>query len=328
MIIYDAQTTKSTLVSVIITSYNQASTIAKTLDSVLNQKTNYTYEIIIGDDCSTDNSREICLQYSEKYPHIIKPIFHKKNMGVGGNFATCSRAAEGKYIAICAADDFWHNRRKLQLQVDFMEENLKFGLLYTDYNKLNVSNDKLVENYLKKSGISIYQGTGLINEIFTGKVPILTLTVMFRKILFDKYIPVDDYIKFRFSLEDWPTWLILSKYTSIGYLPVSTATYLFGHESITNPISYEKIEKRLENEHIMFKYLCDMFPSELKYNEIDYRIYMYGIYLNLAYKKIDYLAAKKYASVLIDLKASNRKIKMTRTYFGFHLFASLKYIKK
>src|SRR5205823_1701392 len=117
------------------------------------------------------------------------------------------------------------------------------------------------------SGRKCLEGGGLMKEIFKGKVPMLTLTVFFRKELFDKYVPGDDFIKNKFSLEDWPTWLILSKYSKIKYLPVSTATYRRGHDSISNPLQYEKIEKRFKTEHVMYKYLCDRYPDDLVYDE-------------------------------------------------------------
>ena len=151
---------------------------------------------------------------------------------------------------------------------------------------------------------------------------------MLRKELFDKYIPVDDYIKYRFPLEDWPTWLILSKYTKLGYLPISTATYRYGHESISNPKRYEHIQKRFKAEQFMYKYLCDMFPEDLLYDKKGYEIYVTGILLNLAIQKFDFQAASKYSIKLKALGANRIKVKVSQFRISFYMFALIKSIKK
>jgi len=315
-------------VSVIVTSYNQVHTITHTLDSILTQKCRFTFEIIIGDDCSTDGTLDIICEYHERYPGIIKPIFHKENIGIASNFANCVKQAKGEYIAICAADDFWHNPDKLHLQIDFFKTHPDYGLLYTDYNKLNIETGKTIKDYLKTSHIKIYEGAGLINAFFIGKVPALTLTVMFRKELFDIYVPAEDYIKYRFPLEDWPTWLILSKHTKIGYLPFSTGTYRYGHESISHPLRYEVIQQRFSREKTMYKYLCDMFPDDLFYNELVYDRYVNNILLSLAYKKSDFNSATKYVNQLKELGSDNLRIRMAQNLVFFHIFSFLKRIKQ
>jgi hypothetical protein len=212
--------------------------------------------------------------------------------------------------------------------VDYLDKKQDYGLVYTDYNKLNVITNKTIKNYLEKSNKKIFEGSGLINNFFKGEVPALTLTVMFRKILFDKYVPAEDYVKYHFPSEDWITWLIISKYSKIGYLHVSTATYRYGHESLSNILQYEQIEKRYEKEHFMYKYLCDMFPDDLFYNELVYDRYVNNILLNLAYKKSDFNSATKYANQLKELGSDNFRIKMAQNLAFFHIFSFLKRIKR
>lgn len=315
------------LVSVIVTAFNQGATISQTLDSIIVQKCSFGFEIIIGDDFSQDGTREICSKYETDHPGTITTVRHTENRGVAANFVSCMSLAKGKYIAICAADDFWHNPYKLQLQVDYLEYHSECGLLYTDYDKLNIRNGKLHKNHLKLSKKNIYEGKNLISSIFEGRVPILTLTVMFRKELFDRYIPVNDYIKNRFPLEDWPTWIILSKHTGIGYLQVSTGTYRFGHESISNLLTYEKIESRFIKEQIMYKYLCDMFPEELHYNHTGFQCYKNNILLNLAYNLSDFKKAKLYSKRLNEFGYKSMKTTMTNNLVLFYTLAILKKIK-
>ncbi len=317
----------SPLVSVIVTSFNQSKTIEQALDSILSQKCNFPFEIIIGDDFSTDKSQIICKKYQQNYPNIF-PIFQQENVGVAANFALSVMHAKGKYIAVCAGDDFWHNPDKMQMQVDFLENHPDYGLIYSDYDKFNIKNNKILKNFLATSHKKIYQGAGLIGLFFDGKVPALTVTVMFRKELFDKYVPANDYIKYRFTIEDWPTWLILSKYSKIKYLPVSTGTYRYGHESISNPLDYEKIIIRYEKEHFMYKYLCNYLPDDLQYSEPRFLIQENKILLNLAYKKFDYRNAKKFSRKMVKLGSKDLKVHFAQFWATFMFFAYMKYIRQ
>jgi len=313
--------------SVIILSYNSSKTIAEAIDSVLNQVTEYPFEIIIGDDCSTDNSREICLKYKERYPDKIRLFFHENNMGLVRNWLTLIKEAKGKYITNCAGDDYWHNSNKLQIQVSYLEARPDYALLYTDYDIFNEKTGKLIKNYLTYSGKKCLEGEGLIKKVYQGKVPIAAVTVCFRKDVFDKYIPVQDYISLRFPIEDWPTWLIFSKYCKIGYLSQSTATYRKGHESHSNPLQYEKIEKRFKLEQIMYEYVSKMFPEDLNYDEKNYQNYINSLLLNLSFRKNDYESALKYSGRLLDNDFKNRKVIMARNKIFFRIFVLLQKAK-
>jgi len=77
------------LVSVIIPSYNRKATVGQTMDSILSQKCNFDFEIVIGDDCSTDGVRELLLEYQKNHPDIFKLIFHETNVGLAANWASC-----------------------------------------------------------------------------------------------------------------------------------------------------------------------------------------------------------------------------------------------
>lgn len=313
-------------ISVIVTSYNQAETLSETLDHILSQHTQYSYEILIGDDCSTDNTKDICAKYSRAYPDVIRAFHYSKNGGVATNFVLTIREAKGEYIALCAADDYWHNPRKLQVQMDYFQAHPECGFVYTDYNKLHIGTNKISENYLQTSRTPIYEGFGLIKTVFAGQFPALTLTVMFKKELFDRYIPWEDYIHYRFTLEDWPTWLIFSKYTNIGYMAESTATYRYGHESISNPKSYEKIVSRFTNEKFMYEYLCKMFPEDIHYNEQVYDDYVTGLLLELAYKRNDFIKAKEYS---LQIKGNYKSIKqkMALNFITFNAYRLIRKLK-
>lgn len=285
------------LVTIIVTAYNQADVLPNALNSILNQKCDFDYEILIGDDCSTDNTRDICNKYMESYPDKIRTIHYETNGGIAKNFVLTLTQARGKYISNCASDDFWHNENKLQLQVDFLKNNPDTGLIYTEYDQLTVNTGKITKNWIKSSQLTPYQGFGITKLIFEGKVPIATVTVMFVKELFDKYIPYEDYIKYNFPVEDWPTWLFLSKHTKIGFIAESTSTYCVLEESVSHTKKYENVISRFTRDKVMYKYLCEKLPEDLNFDEDKYDKYVNSILLKLAFKKQDYKNAKKYGKV-------------------------------
>lgn len=308
--------------SVIITSFNQQSTISRAIESIISQNVDFDFEIIIGDDCSSDNTKLICEEYQHKYSGLIKVIIQPENLGVGANWASCVKVAKGEFIFTCAADDFWHNRNKMRVQVEYMNLNIESGLVYTDYHVLNSETGKLSRNKLQNSNINCLTGFNLMKFVFSGNVPILTLTTCFRKALFDKYVPVDDYINLRFPLEDWPTWLILSKYTSINFIPISTATYTKGHDSISNPLFIKKAILKFEKEHIMYKYLCGLFPEDLHYDASSYFIYSSTNLLRLSYILGDYSYAKLYSNELVNNNHKSIFTFMSSNLFLFHFMST------
>lgn len=113
------------MVSISCVAYNHGAYIAQSLDSYLMQKTKFKFEILVYDDVSTDNTREIIREYAEKYPDIIKPYFPEENQYSQGKYNVEGffnyPRAKGKYTAMCDGDDYWTDEHKLQMQVDYME---------------------------------------------------------------------------------------------------------------------------------------------------------------------------------------------------------------
>jgi glycosyltransferase involved in cell wall biosynthesis len=111
------------LVSVAVISYNHEKFINQALDSILAQKVDFKYEIIIGDDCSTDRTPEIISEYEKKYPGLIKRVYREKNVGPTKNLYEVFHQCKGKYIAQLEGDDFWSDELKLKKQINFLEVN-------------------------------------------------------------------------------------------------------------------------------------------------------------------------------------------------------------
>ena len=116
------------LVSVCVITFNHEKYIEQAIKSILSQETNFPIELVIGDDCSIDNTSKIILKYKKKYPKKIVYLRRKKNLGMMKNFIDTLKHCRGKYIAMCEGDDCWIDPNKLQKQVDFLENNLEFSI--------------------------------------------------------------------------------------------------------------------------------------------------------------------------------------------------------
>lgn len=119
-------------VSVIVTTYNHGKYLNQCLDGILSQKTSYTYEIIVHDDASNDNTPQIISEYYHKYPGIIRAILQHENIYSQGKsvFDEYYRFVRGEYIATCEGDDFWIDDYKLEKQISFLENNLEYIAVY------------------------------------------------------------------------------------------------------------------------------------------------------------------------------------------------------
>lgn len=115
------------LVSVVTTAFNIEKFLPEAIESVLNQATNFKVEMVIGEDCSTDNTRQLALEYQEKYPEIIRVLLPDSNQGITPNCIATHEACRGKYIALLDGDDFWISEDKLQKQIDFLESNPEYS---------------------------------------------------------------------------------------------------------------------------------------------------------------------------------------------------------
>ena len=309
-----------TLISVVIPSYNRADTVGQTIDSILAQKVDADVEIVIGDDCSTDNAREVLLKYKEQHPDVIRLLFHEKNMGLGANWATCVKACKGKYICNCDNDDYWHNEHKLQIQLDYMESHPESNICITNHRTHNrtTGEKKEVQVYLDHSDIQtqMYQGGHFCNA-----------TIMYRTDFMKAHLDLDEFIKRRFTLQDWPAWVVLTASTDIDLIPVSTATFGIETVSITRPDSVERLAKRYEGDKEVCRYLGELFPKKFPFDENDWDRYAAGRLLAKAYSVNDYKSARYYS--LQDPSSLSRfKALCARTWITFQLYRLMKRLKR
>lgn len=139
-------------VSVCVVTYNQEKYIAECLQSLVDQKTDFRFEIVVGEDCSTDNTRAIVDEFAIKYPDIIIKNYHENNIGPVENILSTYRMARGKYIAHIDGDDYVLPR-KLQNQVAVLDENLDCTICSHDAvivdNKGSVLSKSFKKHYKK-----------------------------------------------------------------------------------------------------------------------------------------------------------------------------------
>ena len=117
-------------VSVLCAAYNHEEYLRQTLDSFLNQKTDFPFEVLVNDDASTDSTGDIIREYAAKYPEVIRPFYQKENLysrRINLYDVVFFPACRGEYIAVCEGDDYWNDPEKLQLQVNWLDAHPEYS---------------------------------------------------------------------------------------------------------------------------------------------------------------------------------------------------------
>ncbi len=228
-------------VSVIVATYNQEDTVARTLDSILAQKCNFRFEVVIGEDCSTDSTLDVCQKYAELYPDTIRIYANSRNKGLRDNYYDCLLKCRGKYIADCAGDDYWIDSLKLQKQADLLDQHPEVNIVHTDWEyydtKASITRPSNPDGRKNSYRQPIVSGSELILPILRHEaMPIIHLcTAMYRRdAIFDAY-RADPY-PFRhsgFPCEDLQLIVSLASNGDIAYLPDITLRYTVGDDTIS-----------------------------------------------------------------------------------------------
>ena len=203
--------------SVHIVTYNHASFIAQALDSVLMQKFPCEYEILIGDDCSSDGTAEIIKSYHRRFPEKIRPVLREKNLGPGPNAVELLERCTGEYIAFLEGDDYWIDTDKLRLQLDYLEQNPDCALVHHRVRNISwPSGVCLAENPRPRFRIQKppRRTLAMVNYI-------QTCSVMFRR----KCLPPLDAGFRELKIGDWPLFVLLSQNGWIGFIDKAMAEY-------------------------------------------------------------------------------------------------------
>ena len=259
------------MVSICCITYNQEKYIRETIDSFLMQKTNFKYEVIIHDDCSTDSTTKIIKEYEKKYPNIIKPIYEEENQMSKGKVITFMtyRKAKGKYIALCEGDDFWIDENKLQKQVDYMEKYNQCTLCFHNAKELYMKRgiekkyiDKKYEKKFTKDGI--YHADNILSFGQGGAIP--TASLMFREKDAEKFMELytGSYI-----CTDMPLKLFMSAQGYAYFINEVMSVYRRETgQSLTD--NWTKDEEFSEKKVIRLKKFIDIIDDFNKYTNFKY----------------------------------------------------------
>ncbi len=205
-------------VSVLIVTFNHEKFIAQAIESILMQKVSFEYEIVIGEDYSTDETRRIVTDYHKRFPQKVRLLLHDKNLGGSRNFRYTYETCKGKYVAILEGDDFWTDPDKLQKQVDFLDEHPEYVLAFHQVSILN--NDTGTSEL---SNMPVNKEKYELEDLVQGNI-IHTPSVVFR----NNVLKLPEWL-LKLKLGDWPIWLLLSQFGSIYYLSEPMACYRLHH---------------------------------------------------------------------------------------------------
>jgi glycosyltransferase involved in cell wall biosynthesis len=168
--------------SVLMVTYNHERFIAQAITSVLSQCVDFDYEIVVGEDSSTDGTRDILMDFYRRFPDRIVPLLRDRNFGGGRNLEAALAACRGKYVALLEGDDYWISNNKLQRQVEFLETHPDFAVCchrarilhevhigYADVSPSLAAGSYTIEDLLK--GNFVMTSTTVVRRNLFGPLP-------------------------------------------------------------------------------------------------------------------------------------------------------------
>ncbi len=285
--------TQHPIVSVCVQTYNQERFISRCIESILAQQTSFTFEILLADDDSSDNTRIICSNYANQNKSKIRYLIHsrKNNINVLGkasaNFPVIYNffSARGKYIAICEGDDYWNDPLKLQKQYDFMNSHPEYSICYHSFKPIDISGKKLNTNL-----VSPLRRDLKAEELLFPWVHPAVLTVFFRNIFMSREIPKE---ATEVLTLDAFLYSILGNYGPGKYLSnISDSYYRIGDKSLW---SNRDLEYKLLNKINTYKKIAKYykridrsdFTKIFRSRILKLRLYLSYYYIkNFHYQKI------------------------------------------
>ena len=307
--------------------YNQEKFVRQTMDCILAQQCSYPFEIVIGDDASSDTTRAILEEYQQKHPGIIRLLPKAPNKGVLRNYADVVKACKGNYIAFCHCDDYWHDPLKLQKQVDFLETNPDYGLIHTDADFYMENSQSTLYSYHAKTHPNMPEGD-VFTDLVLSKFSITTPTALYSKAAMDKYVDFDEFERAGFLYEDLPTWLALSKHVKVKFLKDSTSTYRVIENSHSHPKNGDRKLYLLQGHYNMKQHFMNKYNVSAEVRR-KFEIQFNWQKFNLAYKWRKHTEAAQAFDVLKKEGEVTMKLRMKMLFVQVPFFhKTLKGIKK
>jgi glycosyltransferase involved in cell wall biosynthesis len=198
-------------VSVAMITYNHERFIAQAIESALMQQTDFEVELVIGEDCSTDGTREIVRAYGERYPERVRPLLHEHNLGLNGhnNVRATLKACRGEYVALLEGDDFWTDPHKLQKQTRFFESHPECVICFHNVARIYEDGDRDSTNLCPADQKEI---SSIEDLLVTDFIP--TCSTLFRRGLVSE---LPDWVS-SLKMSDWPFLILNAQHGKIGYI--------------------------------------------------------------------------------------------------------------
>ena len=200
-------------VTVLLITYNHEMYIAQAIESVLMQETNFGYEIVIGEDCSTDKTRQILIEYQQKYSDNIRLLLHEKNLGANANYRKTYSECNSEYLAYLEGDDYWIDKKKLQKQFEFLENNKDFSMCFTGAKRIDENGAVIHANMVPEQ----YRKNLSQRELIDGYMP-PGPTAFARR--YPLMLPD---CSLRLINQDFFETVMIAEYGDFGYLPEITS---------------------------------------------------------------------------------------------------------
>jgi len=201
-------------------AYNVGKYLPAAIESVLSQKTDFDFELVVAEDKSTDNSLQIIREYKAKYPDVIELIANDRNLGLSGNYVRALKNCTGQYVAILDGDDCWTDPDKLQKQADFLDANKEYGIVYSDCRIIDNEGKELEWKEMDEYRQHFSSGRVFFKLLeVTAFVP--NLTGFFRRDLIADELENEDLWFF----EDWWLWMRVAIKAKFHYLDAVTGNY-------------------------------------------------------------------------------------------------------
>lgn len=251
------------VVSIICTVYNKAPWIEKTLDSFLEQKTNFAFEVLVIDDASTDSSWELIQKFQSQNKKNIRIFSNSVNQGIARTWVEICFKANGKYIARCDGDDFWLDPYKLQKQVDLLESSPDSSWSNTDFDIYD-DKGKFVSSAGFESGAIPFADT-YAKMLATRGFTMASTWLVERDLLLE----INEGLDVTTADDTFNLQLELFQRTKLSYLPESTVAYVINTGSDSRPILFELQRARFEKLLQTQKEFVRKYPENITENFVD-----------------------------------------------------------
>lgn len=225
-------------VSIICTNYNKGDWVREAMDSFLNQKTNFDFEIIIIDDASTDHSYELIQEYQNKFPEKVRTFRNEVNLGITRTWKKVCQEAKGQYIARCDSDDFWTDPLKLQKQVDLLDASTDSLWSNTEFDMVDLDGNLIQKDAFASKALPLIDS---YEEMLVMKGMTMASTWLVDTALMQD---VSAQISDTAADDTFELQLELFKRTKISFLSDSTTVYRMNLGSDSKPMTLETAERR------------------------------------------------------------------------------------